>query len=245
MKTAPWVLTAILCPAVATQVRAADPQEARSTAAEGPYEVTFSVEMASTYYWRGFNLTDDNWVVQPGIQARHSASGLGFSVWSSHALGDRRITGDADEVDLTMEWIRRLGRHLEVAAGGTLYAYPRWNGENEWSRELFAGLSLPEVFLAPSATYYHDFDQGDGGYLAVSGSHAFRRFELSVESGFSFHQYTERSGFNDLVAELSCGFDVGTRGSLAPFLRLGVIRDRERNPDDAMIWFGFNLSWEQ
>jgi hypothetical protein len=245
MKTAQWVLAGLLWPGVASAVRAGETEDARPVVAERPFAVTFAVEMASTYYWRGFNLTDDTWAVQPGIQARHLASGLSFSLWSSHAMGNRRIAGDADEVDLTMGWDRPLGRRLEVALGGTLYAFPRWNGENEWSRELFAGLSLLEVLLAPSATYYHDFDQGNGGYLAISGSHAFRRLDLKVESGFSFRQYTEKSGFTDLVAELSCGLDLGGQGLLAPFLRLGVIRDRERNPDDAMLWFGFNLSWEQ
>ncbi len=245
MKADRWVIIGLLWRGVTGPVSAGEAQETQAVPAESAISVSFAVELASTYYWRGFNLTDGTWVAQPEIQVRHLPSGLWFSLWNSHALHDRRASGDADEVDLTAGWDVPLGPRLEAGFGGTLYVYPRGSGEAGWSRELFARMGLPAVPLAPAVTFYHDFDQGRGGYVTLSGGHAFRRLELGLESGFSFHQYTQKSGFTDLVADMSYRLDLGDHGSLAPFLRLGLIRDRERNPDDAMLWFGLSLSWEQ
>lgn len=210
-----------------------------------PFSLSFLADLASTYYWRGFNVTDRHWVIQPEVQAAHNPTGIWFNFWASHTVEGRLETGEADEVDLTLGWMRSWGRHVAAGVGGIVYVYPRLPGDEGRSRELFANLKFIDLPMTPGLTYFHDFDLGRGGYLQLTGLQEFGKFELGLESGVNFEQYTGKSGLSDLSARFAWNWELGDSGWLSPYVRMAWIRDPERNPDEAMVWIGVNLGWER
>ena len=150
-----------------------------------------TADVVSTYYWRGFDLTDHNPAFQPGFTLTHNPSGLSVNLWGSVALADRSSTRDVDELDLTVSLDRSLRDAVDVSVGAIFYFYPRLDPSEDSTEEIYAGLSFPSLPLAPTATYFQDFNLGDGGYLLIGGSHSIRALTLSVDSGFNFKQYTD------------------------------------------------------
>lgn len=209
-----------------------------------PFTVGVSVDLTSTYYWRGFNVTDDHPAIQPTLAVRHNRSGLFFEFWSSHALSNRSDFAEADEYDFTLGWDFSLGSQAGLTLGAIAYVYPRLEREEDLSREFFAGLYLVDVPLNPSVTYYRDIDLGDGGYLELGASRCLGDLALGADLGFSFEQYTPRNGLSDVVLKAAYTIPIGAEGSIAPFVNLAVVNDSARNPDDTVFWFGVTLAWE-
>jgi hypothetical protein len=205
-----------------------------------------AADLVSTYYWRGFDITDHHPAFQPGFTLTHNPSGLWVNVWGSAALDERSWTRDVDEIDLTVGLDRSLSSAVDFSVGAIVYLYPRLEPAEDSTEEAYAGLSFPSLPLSPSATYYQDFNLGDGGYLLVGGSHSIGALTLSADSGFNFKQYTDKTGFTDLVLGASYDLYLGTSGTyLTPYVRFAVVDDKERNPDNAEVWFGLSLGWDQ
>jgi hypothetical protein len=214
--------------------------------AASPFRVGAAADLVSTYYWRGFDLTDHNPALQPDLTVTHDPSGLFVDLWASAALDDRSWTRDADEIDLTVGLDHSVSSAVAVSVGAIFYFYPRLDPTEDWSEEAYVGVSFPGLPLGPSATYYQDFNLGDGGYLRIGGSHSIGALSLSADSGFNFRQYTNRTGFTDLVLGASYDITLGESGaSLTPYVRFAAVDDKQRNPDHTEAWFGLSLGWER
>lgn len=208
-----------------------------------PWAVDVVVEFSSKYFWRGFDVFPDSWVWHPELEIGHQPSGLWLNLWVAQAVQKRDEYGLGDELDLTLGWDRPLGKGVVAGIGGILYWYPRFDGEDERTRELFARCQFQDLPLSPEVAYFHDFDLGRGGYLQITGDRQLRDFELGFESGFTFKQYTSKSGLSHLALSLAYVREFGGGGWISPFVRGALIADEERNPDDATAWFGVSIGW--
>lgn len=219
---------------------------AEDKAADPPVGLNVAADLVSTYYWRGYDLTDHNPAIQPSLTLTHHPSGLSVNLWGSAALDARSRTRDADELDLTVNLDRSLNASVDVSLGAIFYFYPRLGPAEDSTEEVYAGLGFPSVPLRPTATYYQDVDLGDGGYLLISGSHSFGALTLSADSGFNFKQYTEKTGFSDLVLGASYDLYLGTSGAyLTPYAMFAAVADKERNSDDTEFWLGVSFGWDR
>jgi uncharacterized protein (TIGR02001 family) len=207
--------------------------------------VEVEADVVSTYYWRGFDVTDHEPALQPGFTLRHKPSGLWFNVWTCLALNNRQRSREADEIDLTLALDRPLGEPATLTLGFLHYRFPRVVPEENSTDELFAGIFFSELPLQPSIFYFHDFGLGDGGYLQVGGVHALGPLTLAADLGFSLAQYTDKKGFSDLVVGASYDIPVAGTGYLSPFVKFAVVDDRDRNPDRSEFWFGVAVGWER
>ncbi len=234
----PAILLALILPMLSAGAFGEDQDD------PGTVSVGVSADVVSDYYWRGFDVTDGHPAFQPNFDFSHNASGLWFNFWGSFPLSDRAQLRDTDELDFTVGLDRSLNDKLDITAGAVFYAFPRLDPSEDLTEEVFLGFSFSSLPLSPTTIYYQDLNLGDGGYLQVSGSQSIKNLTLSLQSGFNFKQYTEKTGFNDLI--IGAGYDIslGTGGYLTPYVNFAVVDDKERNPDNTELWFGISFGWD-
>jgi hypothetical protein len=124
----------------------------------------------SEYLWRGF-LLDGDPVAQTGIYVASPATPLGkltAKFWMSKDM-ENRDSRLSDEFDYILDYTYDFSK-ASVSVGHTYYDYPDQTGldgaPKTFSREFYAGVTLPKVFLTPSIFVYRDYgDQNDGGGL--------------------------------------------------------------------------------
>lgn len=129
-----------------------------SAAAEG--EASASLGVYSNYVWRGQTLSDDA-VVQPTVGL--SWKGFGANLWANYDTDTKTL----NETDFTLNYAGSYGK-VGYDAG---YIYYGLEGIDD-TQELYLGLSY-DIILAPYATFYYDFDEGDGGFLVLGIGHSF------------------------------------------------------------------------
>ena len=208
-----------------------------------PFELIATVEVSSKYYWRGFDVTGNNAILQPSLTFSHDPSGLWFDLWASASLTSREESRTEDEVDLTFGWDWEPAAVCGFVAGAQLYLYPSAAGGHNHTHEVFGGIEFPAWPLETTVIYYHDLDLGSGGYLENRGSHAFGRLTISGSLGLSFGQYTSKRGFSDVLLGASYAFELAGETTLSPYLKGALVGDRERNSSSSEFWFGLVLSW--
>ena len=143
---------------LAVIVTAASLLTPRTAAAEG--EASASLGFYSNYVWRGQTLSDGI-VAQP--TAGLSWKGLGVNIWSNYDEEIESVT----ETDFTLNYAGSYDK-LGYDVGVIYYGL---EGIKD-TTELYLGLSY-DVILAPTATLYYDFDEGDGGFLVLGIGHSF------------------------------------------------------------------------
>lgn len=124
----------------------------------------------SEYLWRGF-LLDGDPVTQAGIYVAGPETPFGkltAKFWISKDM-DNRDSRLSDEFDYILDYTYALN-DASVSVGHTYYDFPDQTGldgaPKTFSREFYAGVTLPKVFLTPSFFAYRDYgDQNDGGGL--------------------------------------------------------------------------------
>jgi uncharacterized protein (TIGR02001 family) len=129
-----------------------------STAAEG--EASASLGFYSNYVWRGQTLSDGI-VAQP--TAGLSWKGLGVNIWANYDEELESVT----ETDFTLNYAGNYEK-LSYDVGVIYYGLESIKD----TTELYLGLSY-DVILAPYATLYYDFDEGDGAFLVLGIGHSF------------------------------------------------------------------------
>jgi hypothetical protein len=133
-----------------------------------------SIDVLSTYVWRGQNLGSNEIVIQPAIG--FSAGGFGMGLWSSY---DSEM-GEHVETDLTLSYGRSLGI-VSLEAGYIYYALDTIQDTSE----VYFSIGV-DTILSPSLTYYEDIDKGEGGFLVASVGHSFTLpAELSLDLGLN------------------------------------------------------------
>ncbi|MFA5099693.1 MAG: hypothetical protein WC547_02275 [Candidatus Omnitrophota bacterium] len=136
--------------------------------------ISVSGDMAyySEYLWRGF-LLDGDPVTQTGIYVSGPATPVGkltAKFWTSKDM-DNRDSRPSDELDYILDYTYDFSK-ASVSIGHTYYDFPDQTGADgmpkTFSREFYAGIALPEVFMAPSIFVFRDYgNQDDGGGMGT------------------------------------------------------------------------------
>jgi hypothetical protein len=140
-------------------------------------EVTADLNYSSIYMWRGIMLDGDP-VVQPGVYIRSPGSKYGrlkIGFWMSRDMHNQD-TLKSSETDYILDYTYNLS-NLDVSLGHTYYEFPDIlptdGSTGGFSREFYAGLSFPKIFLSPSIFYYYDYGKkeeggGEGSYTVLN-----------------------------------------------------------------------------
>ncbi len=172
-----------------------------------------SVDIMSSYIWRGFELHEDV-AVQPSVGITYG--GFGANLWSDYNTD----TEEAVETDLTLNYAFPIDK-FSIEAG---YIYFALDGAND-TQELYLTVGY-DVILSPSITVYYDIEEGDGAFLTASIGHSFTlpkdmSLDLGVsvsynaESKYSIGDYNE---FHNADLSASLGIPVTENTSITPMI---------------------------
>ncbi len=137
-----------------------------------------SADFMSQYVWRGQQLSDEM-VIQPSVGI--SYGGFGANLWANYDTD----TNEHNETDLTLSWSNSVDK-FSYEAGYIFYALDGdGDGAGNDTQEFYLSMGY-DVLLSPSATFYYDFDEGEGGYLVLAIGHSFELpHKLSLDLGAS------------------------------------------------------------
>jgi len=151
-----------------------------------------SVDFLTNYLWRGQKLSDDNGVIQPSLDISHR--GLAANYWANFDLDN----GENTETDLTLSYTTEIEgiEGLEVGFG---YIHYGLDGAAD-TQEFFVSVAYG-VILNPSATFYYDSDEGNGGFLSLGLSHSVElggdmTLNLGATAGVNFDNELMGLGLN-------------------------------------------------
>lgn len=216
----------------------------RTDAAET--EVHAKAEIVSCHLWRGRALSDSS-CFQPSVSIL--SDGLGLNLWGTFDLESDSGSKRRNRLDATAYYSVRHGKYL-FAGGVVGYFYqddPEAHARN--TGEIFAGYSL-NMLLAPSMTFYYDFDEVGGYYASFSVTHSLRvakglsnlDMQLSIGGGNKDYAASllkfenEDTGENyepdgetlmDLTVRLSMPIDLGRNVRLVPGARYMRLLDHD------------------
>ena len=227
------------------------------------YSFSGDSAMVSKYIWRGQRLTND-WSLQPSVTL--GIGGFSLNVWGTVDLtavnegdslflpqnplappGDHNgLRGKFSEVDYTFSYAQSFEK-VSIDVGTIFYAFPERSASLPATAELYWGVTLDAVPLAPSATLYVDVDEtGDAGstgvYFLLGAGHSFSfphnvfpGLDLSgslafVNGGFGeFYYGASEAGAHDANFTISLPITLGESWSASGFLSysalLGDFRD--------------------
>ncbi|MFB3902093.1 MAG: hypothetical protein ACE15E_01455 [Acidobacteriota bacterium] len=227
--------------------------------------VAYSMEttLATNFVWRGQRLTDGCNFQPSGTL---SVKGFAANVWGKLDLqavsegddfylrdnpaappgGGSGLRGKFSEVDLTLSYARELG-DVSMQAGLITYILPYNLGSCPSTTEVFGGVSLDSVPLAPAVRLNVDIDEtrkrGQAGlYLELAGGHSFplsskrlKSVDISgtvgiTNAGFAEYCYDfDEAGFHDVSFSAHLPLDIGRGWTSKLFLTysslLGKYRD--------------------
>jgi uncharacterized protein (TIGR02001 family) len=172
------VLTAVLISALSCQVAFAE--EAAPTASG-------SVAFLSKYMWRGYELSDNNLVIQPSLTLAYK--GFAINSWSN-------LDTDVDkkamwtETDLTLSYDTKIG---PVGLGGGYIYYGLSDADD--TQEFYLKASY-DTLLTPTLIVYKDVDSFPGYYLNLGLSRSIslpQDMSLGLAGGFGYYISTTDS----------------------------------------------------
>ena len=235
------LMIGILAFSVSNSVIKAD--ETITTTSELPFTLTIEQSIQSDYVWRGFNLGDDG-VYQGSGEINWWE--LTFNIWYNYDFD----TEDLNEVDYTVIWSHTWPMWEELLwtdFGYIFYDFP--NTGLEETQEFYFGIGA-DVFLSPTFSLYHDFDELDGTYFAFGISYSFDLHEYVILDVYSDLGIVNDYGVDDGFAHWQFGASIpwswevlnGTL-TVAPNLDVSVSLDDDVNDDE--VWGGVtaSLSW--
>jgi len=210
----------------------------------------WSVDFASRYIWRGFDLNPVHQpIVQPGAVFAFGTSGLSLECLGIISFAHLEV----NEIDMTLSWEGKIGRGISFGAG--LIHYGRWwtpgfRFGRDTSHEFFLSLGMPDTLFAPAVTLFCDFTAGNGIYLQAEAGYSITvsdRLEIGfpVSFGYNGGQWLERgekTGFSDLNVGASLAWRTG-RLTIAPYLWVTRVL-LEAIGRRTHIWFGLSLVLE-
>jgi len=233
---------------------------------KAPLGLSFRGDTAvvSKYVWRGQRLTND-WSLQPAMTV--VGGNFSINVWGTldmtavnegnalflrqnpaAAAGDNAgLRGKFSEIDYTFSYTQPVGQKVLLTSGAITYTFPERGATLRTTSELFAGVTLSSVPLAPSVTLYVDVDEtveaGDTGlYLKLGAAHSFplhhRVFSSldftgsisCADAGFGNYYYgADQAGVHDFNLTLTLPMRITERWSASAYLAysalLGDFRD--------------------
>lgn len=188
---------------------------ARSEGVLSDAGITVSGDVAyySDYVWRGM-LLDGDPVIQPGWYVSGpdwKAGRLTAKVWTSHDLSNRDHR-KSEEYDYILDYTYAM-KNISVSAGHTYYDFPE---ADLFSREWYAGIAFPTIFLSPSVFVYRDYgDQDDGGGMGTyTVINAAKSIPVSVWKTSASVEVSGHYGYNHELFINGTGADVGLTAGL-------------------------------
>lgn len=217
--------------------------------------LSVGVDPVTSYVWRGLDVTGGGASLQPWVTA--TLGGLSLTAWGSFATldRDRSVAGvprsDLDEIDLTLGYSRSLGS-LALSAGAIHYSYlaPGYPSEATSTYETYVGMGFPRLPFAPALTAYHDFNLGDGTYLALTGAEQLplgRPVDLFFGVGYMDQNWrrdengVRRAGISDVNLGAGLTFSYG-RVTLAPALVYAYAPAVGAVPGNGTVWARVRLT---
>jgi hypothetical protein len=176
--------------------------------------------IVSEYVWRGFDVLNGHPAFQPGATIGFGNTGIYFDYWSSYALTHRtdeeHFLDRFDEIDLTLGINKSLKEliniPISVQAGGIGYIFPNLD-KDDFTWELFAGVTFDEIIFTPYVKFYYDFELGNGLYAEVGGNYSVKVFKeqvlvASAAIGYNGGQYNTESGISNIPLGLATTFNL-------------------------------------
>lgn len=211
-----------------------------------------SVGIVSRHIWRGFDLLPDN---EPALQGlihyAFGSTGFEVSLLGSTALSNRNniknlnLPKDLDEFDVILKYYKSLHPNWGLTLGVNNYFYPRRDEfDNAYSTEAFLGLTLQNIPLFPTITFYYDFNLGNDLYVNLSLQQFVpmgeRLFLLKISTGYNHGQYGVNAGISDIELNFSTDFRLSVF-KFTPSINWIIVTEDSVNPNNE-IWFGGILS---
>ena len=130
-------------------------------------EVSYSVDYASKYIWRGWDLTPNNKpAVQPGVS--YSKGSMEYGYWSSFAVSNRNELSSLDEFDVYFSYSGSFNGTTEYSVGLTYYSWlnaDNFSFDDATTREPFVTVTDSRVPYGLSLGVYYDLNLGAGVYV--------------------------------------------------------------------------------
>lgn len=117
---------------------------------------SFGVDYMSQYVWRGTQLSDDSFVIQPSVTGTYGP--VSVNLWANYDTETQLNT----ETDLTVSYSRAIDK-ISLDVGYIYYSLP---GADD-TAEIYVSVGY-DTFLSPNVTYYQDIEQDTGGGFAVA-----------------------------------------------------------------------------
>jgi uncharacterized protein (TIGR02001 family) len=140
-----------------------------------------SVSFLSKYMWRGYELSDDNLVIQPSLTLGYK--GFAINSWSSL---DTDVDKNAmwTETDLTLSYDTKIGP-VGLGCGYIYYGL----SDTDDTQEFYVKASY-DTILTPTLIVYKDVDSFPGYYLNLGASHSIslpQDMSLALSGGFGYY----------------------------------------------------------
>lgn len=224
-----------------------------SAGENGFFSFMGAVSLVTNYVWRGWNILDNNPGIQPEIKIGFGDTGAYFHYWSSYGLTNRTDKdlelNRKDEIDLIVGIDKSLENYFDIpitlSAGGIAYIFPNLD-DDDFTWELFAGVTFNEIILSPYIKIYYDFDLGKGFYTEIGGSYNFILFEkqnfiFSAALGINGGQYNTNTGISYIPLTLSTDLhmDIFT---ITPTIGYIFTPEESINPDTGEFWASIKAS---
>lgn len=212
-------------------------------------EVEISNSFMTKYIWRGWNFGD-----RPVMQMEGSLSKYGITagVWGNYSMNNDKTRDEGryeefTEMDYWIDYTFSLGEKLSlikvedhgslepvsISLGYTYYTFPDVDsGSPEFdSHEIYLGFSYDHV-ISPSFFWYWDVDSGKGSYYVAGLDYTKELTEtisadLGFTTGYIDGQWTEKSGWADMVFSASLDISVFEYFTITPSLAYSLILERE------------------
>jgi uncharacterized protein (TIGR02001 family) len=187
---------------------------ANAMAQEATPTASGSAAFLSKYVWRGYELSDDNLVIQPSMTIGYK--GFAFNAWSNLDAGAEG-GADLNETDLTVSYDTKVGA-FGLGAG---YIYYGLVGDD--TQEFYAKASY-DTLLAPTLIVYKDFKAFPGYYMNLGLSHSISLSDamaLNLSGSIGYYIQTESagekfSGFQDGLVSAALSIPVAKYVTVAP-----------------------------
>jgi hypothetical protein len=238
---------AILLGSILNGVRAQE-AEIESSAPEA-IAVEADFVWGSKYLFRGYKYTDDV-TMFPAVSAEYM--GLSLNYW-----GAIDVSGDSDfqEGDYYIDYTFSPMDLLEISAGYIYYDLPTADAGDTATQEFYLGATL-DTLLSPSITGYYDFDEIDGGYIALGIGHDLEygsyigqedlSISLSASLGIDFDYTSDGTGFNDILLGAELPFALNEYATIRGIAQYSIALselDDAGGDDEFFFGGGINLAY--
>ncbi len=247
-----------------------------SEKAENMPTISLSDSFLTKYIWRGWNLGDEPVMETDASIFWHGVTLDIWSNYSfnNDKTKDGGRYQEFTEMDYTIDYTLNMGdfgdmigaempeivKPLSLSTGYIYYTFPNvdWKSKYFDSHEVYFGASYSSL-LQPSFTWYWDVASGkgnadgggDGSYFLFGISHTFEfeggiSVDLGVTAGYNDEQWTNKSGWSDMVFSGGVNIPVFGYFTVTPNVRYSLILDRDTFNDAAENEFygGLKIGFE-